>query len=337
MLLIGALGISVLLAEIGARIALSMLNAMPPKRPATDKEAHLVEMLQRAPHPDIVYELQPDLECRFQGVTVRTNSLGWRGPERPTAKAEGGFRVLGLGDSVMFGWGVEWPQSGIARLERLLQGALPEHAVDVIGTGVPGYNTAMEAALLKLRGLQLQPDVVIVDFVGNDMELPNFLLAPADFWRVDHCFLIDLAYRAWRSSWLDARTPFVWAPGDGNGHFESDPERSPPEYRHLVGPSAFRRALRSILDLGQEHGFRVLMSCHYSLSPQAKVICRDLDIPVVEVGDRITTWLRHEGNPTYVTSALTVPGDDPHPSAIVHDWWAEAVFTKLEELDWLPK
>src|SRR4029079_4474868 len=103
------------------------------------------------------------------------------------------------------------------------------------------YNTAMEAALLRARGVAFRPDVVLVDFVDNDLDLPNFLLSPQDHTRRDPCFFVDLARRGWRSKWLDPHTPFVWAPGDGPGHFESDPSRVPAEYRHLGGAAAPRQ------------------------------------------------------------------------------------------------
>jgi hypothetical protein len=267
---------------------------------------------------------------------VRTNTFGWRGLPCSVEKPDNGFRVVGLGDSILFGWGIDLEATGVHVLRRRLAEALPRHAVDVIGTGVPGYNTAMEAEVLRQKLLPFRPDIVLIDFVGNDFDLPNFLLAPADFWRLDHCFLVDLARRAWRSSWLDPHIPLVWAPGDGTGHFESDPDRVPREYRHLVGPPAVRRALQSLRDLGHEHGFRVLLTTHTTLPPAAEGIRRELGLPHVDLRERIGGWMRQHGNPPFVGSALTIDAEDPHPSALVHGWWAEAVFGKLVELQWLP-
>lgn len=326
-----------LVAEIAARVALARLDAKPPQAPTGAREAMLVELLRRASHRDIVYELHRDLDCTFQGVNVKTNSHGYRGPERPLRKPARGFRVLGLGDSVLFGWGVAREDSGLARLEQRLAERLPGRPVDTINTGVPGYNTAMQAQVLASRGLAFEPDVVLVDFVDNDLELPNFLLAPTDYWRLDHCFLYDLARRVYRSSWIDPRTPFVWAPGDGAGHFEADPERVPAEYRHLVGIAAYRNAVQRVAALAEERGIRVLVTSVGELPEPVAAAVDAAGLPRVSIHDRISRYLHENDVHQYLGSAMTLSKTDPHPTAMVHDWWAEAVFAELERLGWLPE
>ena len=327
--------VALLLAEVAARIALPALLASPPRAPVAGRVA-MLDLVQPSPHADLVYELRRGLDCEFQGVRVATNAHGWRGPEVAAAKAATGFRVLGLGDSILFGWGVPWEQTGVVRLQQRLAAVLPQRVVEVIGTGVPGYNTAMQAELLRRYGGPLQPDVVLVDFCGNDFDLPNFLLAPVDFWRLDRSFLVDLVLRLHRADWRDPWSPFVGAPMRDAGAFESDPARVPAGYRHLVGPEAYQRALASIRQWARERGCRVLVTSHYSLAPAARAACAELALPTVELGERVVAWLRHHGDPPYEGSALTVRAGDPHPSAIVHDWWAEAVAAKLTDLRWLP-
>jgi hypothetical protein len=329
--------IALLLAEVVARIVLAQWNDAPPPRPAAGSDVLLVQMLQASPHADLVYELQPGLDCRFRGVEVRTNAFGWRGEAPRQPKPPNGFRVLGLGDSVLFGWGVAVDQTGCVALQRELAAALPTKVVEVIDTGVPGYNTVMEAAVLRERGLALQPDVVIVDWVGNDLDLPNFLLAPHDFARLDHCYLVDLARRVWRSSWLDPRTPFEWAPGDGRGHFESDPARVPPQHRHLVGPAAHRAAMESIVAMTRPRGIHVLVTCHYGLPDHVAATCRELGVPVASLEPRIAQWLAAQGDTAAARAALCLSADDPHPTAMVHGFWGELIAAKFRELGWLPR
>jgi lysophospholipase L1-like esterase len=324
---------ALLLAEVIARAVLAAWNAQPPPKPPQG-EVLLVQMLQPSPHPDVVYELQPRLDCVFRGVPVATNSHGWRGPELDATRAERPFRVLCLGDSVLFGWGVPWPDTGVARLQERLRAALPAHRVDVIGTGVPGYNTVMQAALLRAHSA-LAPDVVLLDIVDNDLDLPNFLLAPASFWRVDHCYLLDLARRVWRSRWLDPRNRFEWAPIDASGRFVADPALAPAAYRYLVGADACRRALASIRELGAQRGFRVLVTSHHGLGEPFAGFCRELGLPVVEVRTAIEAHLRANG--PAAAAALRVAADDPHPSALVHGFWADATAARLAELGWLPR
>jgi hypothetical protein len=104
----------------------------------------------------------------FQGVEVSTNALGLR--ERPIApKSPHRVRVLMLGDSVAFGWGVQVEDVASRQLEREL---LTRSGVDVetINSGVPGYNTLQEALFLQTYGDMVQPDMVLLLYVDNDTD-----------------------------------------------------------------------------------------------------------------------------------------------------------------------
>jgi lysophospholipase L1-like esterase len=55
------------------------------------------------------------------------------------------------------------------RLEQLLQGRL-QRPVRVINSGVGGYNTVQELTYFKQEGVTLQPDLVMLTYVQNDIE-----------------------------------------------------------------------------------------------------------------------------------------------------------------------
>jgi len=98
-------------------------------------------------------------------VTVRINSRGYRGPEYAW-DAPARFRILGLGDSFAFGFGVKEEDTYLARLER----ALAAGRVEVINAGLAGMGPDNEARLLAADGPRLRPDLVLVGFfVGNDL------------------------------------------------------------------------------------------------------------------------------------------------------------------------
>lgn len=94
-------------------------------------------------------------------VEIAINSDGFRGPEWPAAKR--GKRVLVLGDSYAFGWGVRFEDTFAARL----QSAHPEW--EVLDAAVSGYATDQELLLLRRLRARSSPDVVVCVFCANDL------------------------------------------------------------------------------------------------------------------------------------------------------------------------
>jgi lysophospholipase L1-like esterase len=111
---------------------------------------------------------KPSWEKRYGDVLVTYNERGLR--DRPILpKAEGEYRILALGDSVTFGWGVAQDQIFTVKLEQLLQARL-QRPVRVINSGVGGYNTVQEVTYFKQEGVTFQPDLVMLTYVQNDIE-----------------------------------------------------------------------------------------------------------------------------------------------------------------------
>jgi lysophospholipase L1-like esterase len=116
----------------------------------------------------LVFRHKPSWEKRYGDVLVTYNDRGLRDhPILP--KAEGEFRILALGDSVTFGWGVPQHQIFTSRLEELLPSRL-QRPVRVINSGVGAYNTVQEVTYFKREGITLQPDLVLLPYVTNDIE-----------------------------------------------------------------------------------------------------------------------------------------------------------------------
>jgi lysophospholipase L1-like esterase len=98
-----------------------------------------------------------------------TNSVGFRGTrEYASPKPRDIRRVLVLGDSFTFGFGVNDAQTYSAVLEELLNSACEGYRVQVINAGVSGFSTSQELILLERDGPALQPDAVVVGFFIND-------------------------------------------------------------------------------------------------------------------------------------------------------------------------
>jgi hypothetical protein len=116
--------------------------------------------------PDLGWRLVPGQRTVFRGrqfsATVETSAQGLRDRLYPRERAPGRRRILVLGDSVAWCWGVELEQC----FTKLLERDLPD--TDVITMGVPGYSTAQELLLYEREGRRFHPDLVLLVFVGND-------------------------------------------------------------------------------------------------------------------------------------------------------------------------
>jgi lysophospholipase L1-like esterase len=116
----------------------------------------------------IGHEHVPGARFRAMGVDVRINALGLRGGEVTTTPAPGRLRILMLGDSLTFGWGVAEPDTVPRRLELLLRDAGIE--AEVLNAGVGNTNTSMQVAWYARHGRALDADLVILNYFVNDAE-----------------------------------------------------------------------------------------------------------------------------------------------------------------------
>jgi hypothetical protein len=96
----------------------------------------------------------------------KLNSKGFRDVEFSEAKAEGTYRVLGLGDSFTFGV-VPYQHNYLTVLEEELNNR--GRRVEIINMGIPGIGPKDYLAVLTDEGLELNPDMVLLSFfIGND-------------------------------------------------------------------------------------------------------------------------------------------------------------------------
>ncbi len=95
--------------------------------------------------PLIGHEHRPNVDTVLMGVRVTTNDAGLRNNDVAIEKPIGRYRVIMLGDSVLFGWGAKQDQTVSARLEAAWREG--GHDVEVINAGDGNYNTIMEVEL----------------------------------------------------------------------------------------------------------------------------------------------------------------------------------------------
>ena len=108
-------------------------------------------------------------------VNVRLNSQGMRGDQFDPADTSG-LRILLIGDSFTFGWGLEDSQT-FAHFLQLNLDRLSEYRVKVLNGGVVGWGSTQEIMYLERNYEALQPDIVIATFVSNDIADDNDFFA----------------------------------------------------------------------------------------------------------------------------------------------------------------
>lgn len=115
---------------------------------------------------DTEYRLRSNLDLTFTtsefSTRIQTNDLGLRDPAWSTEEKRP--VVLLVGDSFVFGHGVEQADTFAARLQESLG-----PGVRVVNSGHPGWDTRNELAWLETQGPTFHPQVVVLGVVLNDI------------------------------------------------------------------------------------------------------------------------------------------------------------------------
>lgn len=128
---------------------------------------------QLSHNPKIGYEPVPLVytgrELSFYDYLGASNSLGFRDREHAVAKPAGVYRIVVLGDSIAAGLHVERNEDVFPPIleQVLVQGGL---RAEVINLAVSGYNTQQEVEMLRDKGLQYHPDLVVVAYTMSSRE-----------------------------------------------------------------------------------------------------------------------------------------------------------------------
>ncbi|MFH0944618.1 MAG: GDSL-type esterase/lipase family protein, partial [Planctomycetota bacterium] len=132
-------------------------------------------MLEAVERDGLRYRGRPGAVVEIHGVRYEHNSLGLRGPELDPDPASRLFRILLLGDSNTYGWGVPFDQTFGQVAERLLNDRLAtRRRIEVIDAGFVGYNSGDAEALYRSLEERVRPDLVLLVWFVNDLERFGF-------------------------------------------------------------------------------------------------------------------------------------------------------------------
>jgi hypothetical protein len=157
--------VSTLLALVLAELVLRTTSLVP----QTDQSN--ARLVYDRTNPDY-YKLEPNLKAiPFGGILLTSNEYGFRDRTMSLARREGAYRIAVMGDSWGFGWGVEYEETIVRRLEKLLREKYPGRGIELLNFSIPGHNMNHHYFMLKDEVLRFQPDRVLLLLHLNDVEL----------------------------------------------------------------------------------------------------------------------------------------------------------------------
>ena len=298
------------------------------------------------------YTGRPGASVTIRDIRYAHNSLGLRGAEPQSPRPEGLFRILLLGDSNTYGWGVRLESTFGWLTEQRLQQALSASSasldassrnrkVEVLNAGFVGYNTGDALALFRHLHETLQPDLVLLVWFANDLERFGFHVSQAG-----HLFCDPLPLpEAWKptlwrsylyrkfSVWILSRMKssgrFVLGEGENLTYSEGRLRA----LARAVRESGSRFALIDMPVLEPSPGSPIIQPEQYLARQQSNWLARiagQEQIPLLEflaaVTDRAAAryWVQ------------LGPPADHHPNAQAHERFAEALTRFLLEQKLIP-
>ncbi|MBL8728135.1 MAG: SGNH/GDSL hydrolase family protein [Planctomycetes bacterium] len=135
-----------------------------------DRERFSAEVLERT--DDHVLRLVPGVTSSYLGQPVQVSAQRLRNREVVVPKPADVYRILVLGDSVPFGWGVGEDDPFPRRLEAALRDRPRRDGrrYEVVNAGSPGWGLVEEYVWLRDQGMAFEPDLVLHCIINNDID-----------------------------------------------------------------------------------------------------------------------------------------------------------------------
>lgn len=146
-----------------------LFRLVPPPDPTVPSGTPAAETITLEGDAWLLWQLRPG-DREEHGKQVHVNPLGFRDRDRgPKA----GPRILTLGDSSVYGFGVADPEVFSSLLERDIAAAVP--GVEVIDGATPGWSTFQTLNMLDMRGWAFEPNLLIIGNLWSDNNFDDFV------------------------------------------------------------------------------------------------------------------------------------------------------------------
>ena len=274
------------------------------------------ELKQVSKNPILGHEHRPSSRATLQSVSIRINNAGIRG-ENIGPKQKNIKRILFLGSSITFGWGVEEEKTITQRLEKLLN--KNRISYEVINAGIGNYNAVRYSEQFFFKYSQSNPDIIIVQYFVNDAEILKF---KGGNWVLGNS---QLAVTLW--------TFF-------NRYFRSSGENAlKKHYKNVYNPSSegfksMKAALKRLGDYAHEKNIKIVLA----MTPDFHNF---KSYPLNFIHEKISTISNDLGFiyidllPVFINTDAkrfwNMP-EDPHPNALAHELMAKTLYPYLKNL-----
>jgi lysophospholipase L1-like esterase len=220
---------------------------------------------------ELIDPLAPRLFRDATRWTVRTGAAGFRAPDFPAAPTPDRVRVLALGDSSTFGWGVEAEQAWPGRLPDALAHATGRApgSFEVLNLGVPGYSTFQGRVLLERVALPLAPRLVVWSYLANDGAATGGSDAELYARRVSWIgSVLELLHRSRAyetlEAWIAAARSALVPP--------ETPDPKDPHSRNIAGAAESRRNVEAAVELARTAGVPLLLMAQCVRAPHSDTL-----------------------------------------------------------------
>jgi lysophospholipase L1-like esterase len=128
------------------------------------------QMFLYEPFGDFGYRQRPGRFEKYQnGTQANFNAMGYRGPLVSVEKPRGTYRIVLLGGSTTFGFGVDDHDTIDAHMRTLLNRRLPGACFEVVNLALGGYDSYQVYERMRVDGTRLAPHLVIINSGINDV------------------------------------------------------------------------------------------------------------------------------------------------------------------------
>ena len=279
------------------------------------------EIKQPLPFKNLPFYHYPNKEGYYYGVDVKTNSLGLRDYEYSSEKPKNIKRIIFLGDSFTFGWGVPLDKLYSKQVEKMLN--RKQKKIEVINLGIGNYNSIMELELLKQKGLMLDPDMVVLMYFVNDTEPVPRIKSKIEYLLFKHSYFMAFLFDRFVRLKTSLDKNFEWSQYYLSLYSQENSENL----------ARNKEAIKELIEICKRNGIKLLIVNipelrmleeyqFHQATMYIETLATEGGVPFL---DLLPSLVGHKAE------SLWVSVEDPHASAFANGIIAKQIYKKISE------